>query len=56
MNIQTIHCPNAADLEFPAINPANAAERDEFRLNTFPPDNHTPPAPPTPPQPTPPAK
>ncbi len=47
---------NAADLEFPAINPANAAERDEFRLNTFPPDNHAPPAPPTPPQPTPPAK
>jgi hypothetical protein len=40
---------NAADLEFPAINPANAAERDEFRLNTFPPDNHTPPVPPTPP-------
>jgi hypothetical protein len=47
---------NAADLEFPAINPANAAERDEFRLNTFPPDNHTAPAPPTPPQPTPRAK
>jgi hypothetical protein len=44
---------NAADLEFPAINPANAATRDEFRLNTFPPDNHAPPAPP---QPTPPAK
>ena len=47
---------NAADLQFPAINPANAAARDEFRLNTFPPDNHAPPAPPTPPQPTPPAK
>jgi hypothetical protein len=47
---------NAADLEFPAINPANAAERDEFRLNTFPPDNHAPPAPPAPPQPTPPTK
>ncbi len=47
---------NAADLEFPAINPANAAERDEFRLNTFPPDNHAPPAPPAPPQPTPSAK
>ena len=47
---------NAADLEFPAINPANAAERDEFRLNTFPPDNHAPPAPPSPPQPTPPTK
>jgi len=47
---------NAADLEFPAINPANAAVRDEFRLNTFPPDNHAPPAPPTPPQQTPPTK
>lgn len=44
---------NAADLEYPATNPANAATHDEFRLNTFPPDNH---APPTPPQPTPPAK
>ncbi len=44
---------NAADLQFPAINPANAATRDEFRLNTFPPDNHTPPAPPASPQPTP---
>jgi hypothetical protein len=39
---------NAADLEYPATDPANAAERDEFRLNTFPPDNHAPPAPPTP--------
>src|ERR1017187_957116 len=39
---------NAADLEFPATNPANAATRDEFRLNTFPLDNHTPPATPTP--------
>jgi hypothetical protein len=47
---------NAADLEFPATDPTNAAERDEFRLNTFPPDNHAPPAPPTPPQPTPPTK
>ncbi len=47
---------NAADLQFPATDPANAAARDEFRLNTFPPDNHTPPAPPAPPQPTPPTK
>ncbi len=45
MNALTIQY--AADLEFPAINPANAAVRDEFRLNTFLPDNHTPPAPPT---------
>jgi hypothetical protein len=46
---------NAADLEFPATNPANAGVRDEFRLNTFPPDNHAPPTPPppTPTQPTP---
>jgi hypothetical protein len=26
-------------LEFPAIDPANATERDEFRLNIFPPAN-----------------
>ena len=46
---------NAANLEFPAIIPANAPIRDEFRLNTFPPDNHTPPepTPPTPPVTTP---
>jgi hypothetical protein len=47
---------NAGDLEFPAIDPANAAERDEFRLGLFPPDNHAPPAPPTPPATTPPTK
>jgi hypothetical protein len=40
---------NAANLEFPAMNPANAPERDEFRLNTVPPDNHRPPPTPTPP-------
>ena len=35
----------------PAIIPANGPIRDEFRLNTFPPDNHTTPepTPPTPP-------
>jgi hypothetical protein len=37
MKIQTSHCPNADDLEFPAINPANAGIRDPFRLNTSPP-------------------
>jgi len=47
---------NAANLEYPAIIPANGPIRDEFRLNTFPPDNHTPPAPPVPPAATPPAK
>src|ERR1019366_5512154 len=39
---------NAADLEFPATDPANAAIRDEFRLNTFPPDHHVPPEAPAP--------
>ncbi|HTX20280.1 MAG TPA: hypothetical protein VMD27_00255 [Candidatus Aquilonibacter sp.] len=42
---------NAADLELPVTNPANAGARDEFRLAHFPPDtggNHEPPAPPAP--------
>jgi hypothetical protein len=46
---------NAADLQWPATDPANAGVRDEFRLNTFPPastsGNGTPP--PTPPPATP---
>jgi hypothetical protein len=40
---------NAADLEWSAIDPANAGVRGEFLLGTFPPDhggNHTLPAPP----------
>lgn len=48
---------NAADLQWPASDPANAGVRDEFLLGIFPPDhggNHTPP--PAPPQPTPPPK
>jgi len=47
-NILTIQ--NAADLEWPASNPANAGVRGQFLLGIFPPDhggNHTPP--PTPP-------
>ena len=43
---------NAADLQWPAENPANAGVRDEFRLDTFPPrgsSGTTPPTPPTPP-------
>ena len=47
-NILTIQ--NAADLEWPAADPANAGVRGEFLLGIFPPDhggNHTPP--PTPP-------
>ena len=40
---------NAANLEFPATNPANAPARAEFKLGIFPPDHHTPPAKPTPP-------
>jgi hypothetical protein len=45
---------NAADLEWPATDPANAGVRGEFLLGIFPPDhggNHAPPAPPTPPPP-----
>jgi hypothetical protein len=48
-NILTIQ--NAADLQYPASNPANAGVRDEFRLNVFPPDhggNATPAPAPTP--------
>jgi len=37
---------NAADIELPAINPANAPARTEFRLGLFPPPRHTPPTPP----------
>jgi len=39
---------NAADLEFPATDPANAPARAEFKLGLFPPDHHVPPATPTP--------
>src|ERR1035437_2844413 len=39
---------NAADLEFPATDPANAPARAEFKLGSFPPDNHVPPAAPKP--------
>jgi hypothetical protein len=39
---------NAADLEFPATDPANAPARAEFRLGLFPPDHHVAPAAPTP--------
>ncbi|MGA3143003.1 MAG: hypothetical protein ABSF10_08150 [Verrucomicrobiota bacterium] len=41
---------NAADLEFPATDPANAPARAEFKLGIFPPDHH---ALPTTPPPTP---
>src|ERR1019366_7332542 len=46
---------NAADLQWPVSNPANAGIRDQFRLNTFPPASTTttPAAPPTPPPATP---
>jgi hypothetical protein len=40
---------NAADLEFPATDPANAPARAEFKLGLFPPDHHVPTATPTPP-------
>ncbi len=48
MKIQTNHCPNAADLEMPATDPANAPARAEFRLDIFPPDHHVPAVAPTP--------
>ena len=49
---------NAANLQWPATDPANAGVRDEFRLNTFPPTGGTgnsqqPPAPAPAPAPTP---
>jgi hypothetical protein len=56
-NILTIQ--NAADLEHPASDPANAGVRAEFRLGIFPPDhggNHAPTPAPAPTQTTPPAK
>jgi hypothetical protein len=39
---------NAADLEFQAIDPANAPQRAEFKLGLFLPDHQVPPAPQTP--------
>jgi hypothetical protein len=51
MKTQMLRRQNAADLEFPATDPANAPVRAEFRLGIFPPDHHVPPATPTPPAP-----
>ena len=44
---------NAANLQWPATDPANTALRDKFRLGKFPPrgGSSAPPAPPTPPTP-----
>ena len=50
----TLKDTDAADLEFPATDPANAPARAEFKLGLFPPDHHVPPATPTPPPATPP--
>jgi len=44
---------NAANLEYPATDPANTPTRTEFRLGIFPPTHHTTVAPPTPTPPTP---
>jgi len=44
MKMKTLHCPNAADLEFPATDPAKAPARAEFKLGGFPPDHLVPPA------------
>jgi hypothetical protein len=48
--------PNAADLEFPATDPANGPARAEFKLGLFPPDHHVPPATLAPTATTPPAR
>jgi hypothetical protein len=48
LKTQTLRCQNAADLELPATDPANAPARAEFRLGIFPPDHHVAPAVPTP--------
>jgi hypothetical protein len=56
MTIQMIHCPIAADLEFPVTDPANAHIRAEYKPGLFPPDHRAPPATPTPVQTTTPAK
>jgi hypothetical protein len=56
MKIQSNHCLNAADWEFPATDPANAPARAEFKLGIFPPDHHVPPAAPTPTPPVAPVK
>jgi len=50
-NVLTIQ--NAADLQFPASNPANAGVRGQFLLGIFPPDHGGNNAPPTPPPATP---
>jgi len=47
---------NAADLELPATDPANAPARAEFKLGLFPPDHHSPASTPTPTPAAPPAK
>lgn len=47
---------NAADLEYPATDPANAPIRAEFRLGFFPPDHHVTPETPAATTTTPPAK
>jgi hypothetical protein len=43
----------AADLEFPASDPASAPARAEFKQGIFPPDHHVPPPTPTPTTPKP---
>ncbi len=50
----TIAAPqNAADLQWPVTDPAEAGIRDQFRLNTFPPASGNGPPPPPPPPTTP---
>jgi hypothetical protein len=47
MKIKMLRCQNAADLELPATDPANAPACAEFKLGIFPPEHHVPPATPT---------
>jgi hypothetical protein len=42
MKIQTTHWKYAADLEWPASDPANAPARAEFKLGLFPPGSSRP--------------
>ena len=55
MNIKTSRCPNAADLELPATDPASAPARAEFKLGILP-AGPSRPAPPPPMPATTPAK
>ena len=52
MKVKMLRCQDAADLEYPATDPANAPIRAEFRLDIFPPSHHAPAMEPSPTPPT----